>query len=293
MAPLLSPLRYPGSKRRLFQYIKKSLEINNLKPSLYIEPFAGGASVALQLLKENLVGKVILIDKDPWIASFWHEVFFDTDWLINEIRTIDVTIQKWWEFKKSEPTTIREQAITGFFLNRTSFSGILEDRAGPIGGKSQNSKYKIDCRFMREVLIDRIMEASKLRSKVYMVMNCSWDEGVQQVGDLQLQGDLPTINVFMYFDPPFFEEADALYRYYFTNEDHKKLRDYLLELKDKFILSYDSAEQVEALYGHALKNGTNGTQHHNIELLYSLAKISERKRGREVIISNLQQLPLS
>lgn len=43
--------------------------------------------------------------------------------------------------------------------------------------------------------------------------------------------------LFFYFDPPFFEKADDLYRYYFTPEDHTKLRDALLVLTDKWILS--------------------------------------------------------
>jgi len=289
--PLLSPLRYPGSKRRLVGYIKEALELNDLKPSLYIEPFVGGASVALQLMQEDLVEKVVLMDVDPWISGFWYTVFFDTQWLIDKIETIDVTLEKWWEFKNSNPTTKREQALTCFFLNRTSFSGILENRAGPIGGKTQQSQYKIDCRFMREVLINRIKQASLLKDKVIDVMCCSWLEGIDEIRKLQKLGKLPSDNLFLYLDPPFFEEAEALYRHYFTEDDHKGLRDYLLMLNDKFILSYDLAQQVETLYGIALKNGTNGTHHDHIELLYSLAKISERKRGKEVIISNLKQLP--
>jgi DNA adenine methylase len=290
-SPFLSPLRYPGSKRRLIGYIKEALEINGLKPSLYVEPFIGGASVALQLMQEDLVDKVILMDIDPWIASFWQTVFFDTDWLIEQIQTVEVTLEKWWEFKKSKPVSIRDQALTCFFLNRTSFSGILEVKAGPIGGKQQASKYKLDCRFRREVLVERIKQASLFKEKVHSVFSCSWVDGIQQIRNLQGKGMLTSENVFFYFDPPFFEEAEALYRYYFIDEDHRRLRDYLLELSDKFILSYDAAPQVKALYGIALDNGTNGTHQHQVELLYSLAKISERKRGKEVIISNLKQLP--
>jgi DNA adenine methylase len=291
ISSFLSPLRYPGSKRRLICYLKEVLALNNLKPSLYVEPFLGGASVALQLMQEDLVEKVILMDIDPWIASFWHTVFFDTAWLVEQIQTVEVTLDKWWEFKKSKPISTRDQALTCFFLNRTSFSGILEARAGPIGGKQQDSKYKIDCRFNRQVLIERIMEASLLKDKVYAVWDCSWIDGIQKIRELQDKKELSTKDVFFYLDPPFFEEANALYRYYFNSQDHEMLRDSLLELADKFILSYDSAEQVEALYGSALKNGTNGTHHHHVELLYSLAKISERKRGKEVIITNLMQLP--
>ncbi len=290
--PLLSPLRYPGSKRRLLGYLKQALAINNLKPFLYVEPFVGGASVALQLLRDNLVEKVILMDVDPWIASFWQTVFFDTDWLTEQIQTIDVTLNNWHEFKNSDPQTTRDQALTCFFLNRTNFSGILEARVGPLGGKDQKSDNKIDCRFMRNTLISRIIQASQLSDRVHGVWNCSWIEGIARVRREQQNGEIPNSNLFFYFDPPFFEEAEAIYRFYFTSEDHERLRDFLLELTDKFILSYDLAEQVQTLYGSAITNGTNGTHQRDVELLYCLAKISERKRGKEVIISNLPHLPM-
>lgn len=244
--PLLSSLRYPGSKRRLVGYIREALQANELKPSLYVEPFVGGASVALQLMQDGLVSKVILVDRDPWIASFWHTVFFDTDWLVQQVETMEVTLEKWQQFKQSTPTTIRDQALTGFYLNRTSFSGILEAKAGPLGGKSQKSDYKIDCRFPRETLVRRIEQAAAHREKVHAVWNCSWEAGVAKIRDAQQAGNLPTQDVFFYFDPPFFEKAEDLYRFYFVEDDHKALRDFLLRLEDKWILSYDSADQVEA-----------------------------------------------
>jgi DNA adenine methylase len=107
----------------------------------------------------------------------------------------------------------------------------------------------------------------------------------------QKKDNLPKNDLFVYLDPPFFEEAEALYRFYFKDEDHKALRDFLLTLEDKWLLSYDSADQVEVLYGEAIKKGTNGTQHHHVELLYTLASVSERKKAKEVILSNFEKLP--
>lgn len=289
---LLSPLRFPGSKRRLVGYIKDTLAINKIEPSLYIEPFIGGGSVALQLLNDSLIEKAIIMDVDPWIASFWQTVFFDTNWLIDLIQNIDVNLENWYKFKKANPKKTRDQAMTCFYLNRTSFSGILESRVGPIGGKNQRSNYKIDCRFSKDNLISRIQKAAELKEKVYGVWNCSWDEGMQKIRTEQKEGKLTKTNLFYYLDPPFFEEADALYRYYFLEQDHINLRNFLLNLQDKWLLSYDSAEQVQALYGDALKKGMNGTQHHDFELLYTVAQVSKRKKGKEVIISNLEHLPI-
>ena len=291
---LISPLRYPGSKRRLVGYIKEALQINKLRPSLYIEPFVGGGSVAINLLNDNLVERAILVDIDPWIASFWQTVFFDTNWLIEQIETIEVSLEKWYELKHANPSSTRDQALTCLFLNRTSFSGILEKRAGPIGGKKQESDYPIDCRFTqttRKTIIQRIEQISPYADRIYGVWSCSWEEAISKISSEQQTNKLPQKDLFFYLDPPFFEEAEALYRFYFMEEDHGALRDYLLKTEDKWLLSYDSAEQVEILYGEALEKGTNGTQHYDIELIYTIASISKRKKGKEIILSNLDKLP--
>lgn len=289
--PLLSPLRYPGSKRRLAEYIWQALDVNGLKPSLYVEPFVGGGSVALRFLQDESIEQVILMDIDPWVANFWKTVFFHTDWLIEQIESTDVTIEKWKTIKNSSPKTIFEKAWAGFYLNRTSFSGILEKKAGPIGGKEQVSEYKIDCRFPRATLVDRVRKISAFKDKVKAVWCISWEDGIARITHKQKLGDLPKDNLFFYFDPPFFEKADSLYRFYFENRDHVRLRDFLLTLEDKWLLSYDSADQVFALYGDALKHGTNGTRHDHIELLYSVSVMSERRKAKEVVLTNLDRLP--
>ncbi|GIV76590.1 MAG: DNA methyltransferase [Litorilinea sp.] len=291
MSPLLSPLRYPGSKRRLARYIQDVLTHNGLRPSLYIEPFVGGGSVFLQLLQDGMIETAILVDRDPWVASFWKTVFWDTDWLVNQVQTAKISLEEWDRLKRGTPKTTREQAWTCLFLNRTSFSGILEQTAGPLGGRTQSGQYKIDCRFPRQTLAARIQRIATFRDRIIAIKDVSWHEGLRWIQERQSKGELPRHRVFYYFDPPFFEKANALYRFFFTHKDHVHLRDVLLQLTDKWILSYDSAAQVELLYGHALRHRTNGTKKHNIETLYSASIMQERKKGREVILSNLEHLP--
>src|SRR5438270_12640745 len=71
---VLSPLRYPGAKRRLLPYIIDFLRNHDLSPDLFFEPFAGGAGVSLQLLADGLVQSIGLADSDPLVAGFWHTV---------------------------------------------------------------------------------------------------------------------------------------------------------------------------------------------------------------------------
>jgi len=67
----LSPLRYPGAKRLLLPAIRRLLPEH---VDLLVEPFAGGASVALALLDEGRSDRVALGDADPLVAAFWSVV---------------------------------------------------------------------------------------------------------------------------------------------------------------------------------------------------------------------------
>ena len=288
---MISPLRYPGSKKRLSGLICQALNLNQLTPRLYIEPFVGGGSVALYLLEEELVEQVILMDVDPLVASFWYIVFNDTNWLIDQVMTIPITLAQWVEFKRNIPTDQRSQALTCLFLNRTSFSGILEKSAGPLGGYEQLSDYPIDCRFSRPTIVERIQEISQYRDRVIGSWCCSWEEGIQRIHQEQQEGELPTDNLFFYLDPPFFKKAKKLYRFIFSREEHVRLRDFLIGFRSPWLLSYDASEEFEELYGEAIALGTNGTQRQHIELLYTTAIQQNPRTAREVILSNLPHLP--
>lgn len=288
-APLLSPLRYPGSKRRLASHIDEILKLNSREPELFVEPFAGGASVAVRLLQLGSVKQIGLVDLDPIVAAFWRTVFFDTKWLCKEIAKVPVTLPQWEAYRAMKPRSDRTRALICLFLNRTSFSGILNPRAGPIGGYDQRGEYKIDCRFTRETLIDRIQKIAAYRDRVAFVWNKSWDDALEDVRAKQATGELPR-DVFYYFDPPFFEKAEKLYTFYFQNADHVALRDALVAMTDHarepWVLSYDVADHLEELYGDRPEST-------HIELLYSMSGGGGRKMAKEAILSNLPKLPIA
>lgn len=282
--PILSPLRYPGSKRRLAPYIAHALELNDLEPQLFIEPFAGGASVALQLLTEERVDEVGLADADPLVAAFWQTVFRDTDWLVARVHSIRVTLRNWRHFRRAGARSRRERAIACLFLNRTSFSGIMAPDAGPIGGYEQTSEYTLDCRFPRERLIERIRSIAALRDRVAFVWSCSWEDTLARAQQVQRALRLRSRDVFYYFDPPFFEKADSLYAKWFTDDDHVAFRDGVLRLRGaKWLISYDVAPRVHELYGDRVSRLT-------VEQLYSAGSRGLQPQ-REAIITNLAALP--
>ena len=75
----LSPLRYPGGKAKVANFFQKIIVENNLLDGVYIEPYVGGASVALSLLFNEYVSRIIINDKDRSIYAFWYSVLFDTE----------------------------------------------------------------------------------------------------------------------------------------------------------------------------------------------------------------------
>ena len=281
---IMSPLRYPGSKRRLANYISQAIRINCLRPALFVEPFAGGASVALQLLNDGIVDKIGLADLDPLVAAFWEVAFFDTEWLIEQVHSMEITMNQWKWFKHSTLTDPRDKALACLFLNRTSFSGILAPGAGPIGGTKQSSEYKIDCRFPRETLIRRIQSVGSLADRVAFVWNRSWQDTISEIQYMQTNAQSPH-SVFYYLDPPFFEKAERLYTYYFQDDDHKCLKDTISELPAWWILSYDAVNQVKVLYGDS------GADRTHVEVLYSTARSAGNRPAREAIVTNLPRLP--
>lgn len=280
-ASILSPLRYPGAKRRLSGYVAETLRLNSLRPKLLVEPFAGGLSVALQLLNDNLVEKIAIGEKDPLVASFWKVVFRDSEWLIDEIKKASVTVEQWDYFKKNSFKTNRERALACIFLNRTSFSGIMAPKAGPIGGRNQDSEYKIDCRYNVKTLAKRIRQAAALSKRVLFVDRADWRQTIAKAEKLEYKQN----EVFYFLDPPFFNKAENLYTHYFDKGSHRELHNSLMKLRQPWLLSYDKADSIIEMYSH------NGYGPRHIDILYSIGPSGSRPKTQEVVITNIATLP--
>ena len=89
----LSPLRYPGGKTQVYEFVRELIELNG--SLTYIEPYMGGMGIALKLLLNNNVQKIMVNDYDKAIYAFWYSVLNYTDYLINLIETTPITIEEW------------------------------------------------------------------------------------------------------------------------------------------------------------------------------------------------------
>ena len=131
-----SPLRYPGGKSRLIDFMKSIIEQNNLKGGTYIEPFSGGAAIALALAIDGYMKRVVINDYDRSIYAFWHSILYYTDAFIDKIRNTPLSIDEWYTQRQiqqnKQNVDLFDLGFSTFFLNRTNRSGVL--KAGVIGG---------------------------------------------------------------------------------------------------------------------------------------------------------------
>jgi DNA adenine methylase len=278
----LSPLRYPGSKKKIASYLYSILKHNNLTPSIFVEPFVGGGNVALNFVFNGIVDKAIIADKDKLIYSFWLFALKKPAYLIDFIKRIRVNLNSFYKYKSIAKNSSRcknsELAEACIFLNRTSFSGILNDQAGPIGGVKQKSDYKINCRFNKKRLIKKIKLISALNKKI-IVLPYDWRKTIAYVNKLRKKETLDSNQIFFYFDPPFYNKAAALYRCSFDNNAHKQFSKKLMKLKHNWVLSYDNADEIKKLYS---KN-----KYMHIDMPYSINSHA-KKIKKELIITSLK-----
>jgi DNA adenine methylase len=269
----MSPLRYPGGKGKLAQFLAAFILENELHGCDLVEPFCGGAGGTLPLLEAGIVNSLVINDINIGLAALWRSILENTDELIYLIESCKVDMSNWLYYKeiynKPEDFSNLELGFATFFLNRTNRSGMFH--AGPIGGKSQNGNYLLDCRFNKVNLIKRIANIANLGDRITFRS----DDANDVINSSEK-------NSFIYIDPPYVKEGRNIYsRYSFNNEEHKRLAKTIKSKSKYWLLSYDDVPMIHELY--------SGTGINVIELSYVMNKA---KVGRELLIaSSLLSMP--
>jgi len=266
-----SPLRYPGGKGKLASFIKLILKENLLIEGQYVEPFAGGASIALDLLINEYVSDIHINDIDFNIYSFWYSVLNFTEELCKKIVDTEISVDEWQKQKNiylnKDEYSILEVGFSAFYLNRTNRSGILN--AGIIGGLKQKGKWKLDARFNKRELINRIQSIATYKNRI----NLYNEDALILIKKLYKK--LPRKTLF-YLDPPYFEKGKDLYINFYNYDDHKNISILLKSLKNQYwIISYDNVSPIRYLYNNFRQK------------VYSLNYFAGgASKGSEVIIFN-------
>ncbi|PPT86000.1 DNA methyltransferase [Xanthomonas arboricola pv. zantedeschiae] len=237
-----SPLRYPGGKTQLSGFVIELMRANSLFCGTYVEPFAGGAGIAWKLLLEDYASEVVINDIDPSVYSFWACVLRHTDDLCERIERTEITIEEWRrqrELQNSSRPRILDLGFSTLFLNRTNRSGIL--KAGVIGGLSQDGNYRLDCRFNKKDLIQKIRRIAMYRDQVKLYREDALDF-LKKLPKRTPETSL--INI----DPPYYKKGPELYCSFYTHDDHVRLARGVRRLRRPWMLTYDDAPQIVELY---------------------------------------------
>ena len=271
-----SPLRYPGGKTKLYKYTKELIRLNNLSGCTYVEPFAGGCGLSLQLLYDNVVSKLVLNDIDTSIYSFWNTVLNNASELCKKIQTTEVTIDEWKLQKniqnKEDIVTEFELAYSTLFLNRTNRSGIIS--AGPIGGYEQTGNYTLDCRFNKKDIINKIMKISSNKKKIHFY-NLDAEIFIKNIVSRQKQ------KTFIFLDPPYFAKGPELYTNFYNEDNHTSLRNTTSKINKHWIVTYDNVNKIKELYSDY------HIEEYNIN--YSAQKVY---KGKEIMIYSKKIAPI-
>ena len=243
MPATVSPLRYPGGKTKFYTYVREILSCNDMLGETYIEPFAGGAGLALKLLLNEDVSRIVINDFDPAIYSFWHSVLYETEAFCELIENAILTTNQWnlqhsiyLKSDTSDPLTL---GFATFYLNRTNISGVV--KGGMIGGQGQNGKYGLDARFNRQTLIEKIKTIASHKEQI-VLLNLDARELLQP---RQLR---KFYKIFINLDPPYVKKGAQLYKNAFSESDHRELCELVKQCRRKWIVTYDVCPLVADLY---------------------------------------------
>ena len=264
-----SPLRYPGGKTKYAEMLRWIIENNNLSGCSYAEPFAGGAGAAISLLLGNHVKDIWLNDFDKAIYSFWKAMLSNTDEFIAKIRSTRISIPEWKRQKQiylEKGDNCFDLGFATFYLNRCNRAGIL--LANPVGGMKQDGADRMDARFNKRGLIEKITKIAVKRDRI-KVFN---DDALDFVFKINKSRE----SVLVYFDPPYYQKGELLYLNHYKPEDHQALRDSILSCRHSWILSYDDKPEILELY--------SSVPSYRRSLQYS---ISTPSKGSELIVSHL------
>jgi DNA adenine methylase len=241
----VTPLRYPGGKSKLTGFVRTLLEKNDLAGGAYVEPFAGGASIAISLLLTDHIANAHINDLDLSIYAFWHSVLHETEALCRLIRNKRISVAEWQrqQLVQRQPDShdLLELGFSTFFLNRTNRSGIVCS-GGMIGGVSQKGKWKLGARFNKRELVQRIERIASLQNRITI-----HHEDAEHL----LQHLLPLVpkKTLVYLDPPYYVKGERrLYANFYQHSDHERIARIMRRTETPWLVSYDDQPEIRELY---------------------------------------------
>lgn len=240
-----TPLRYPGGKGKLSEFVKGVLQKNDLVDGEYCEPYAGGAGVALELLMHEYVTRIHINDISRPLYALWSSILTMPDEFSRKIRDATLSVRAWDRQKRifghPDEHDELELGFAAFYLNRTNRSGILN--GGIIGGRAQTSEWGIDARYNAKDLAARVEAIASMRDRIKLYNKDAADFLANMVPDLPQR-------TLVYLDPPYFVKGAKLYIDHYKAKDHAAIAKLVRRIKPQaWMVSYDDVPEIRALYG--------------------------------------------
>lgn len=263
-----SPFRYAGGKF----YARKLIIEHIPEHSHYTEPFAGGASI---FFAKSKVERNWLNDIDPDVINCYKIIRDYPKDLIDRLKDESATKERHTYYKKEyKPQNELDRAVRWFYLNRTSYSGIMN---------YQNCFWGYGDKFsMRPENWPRNILRTSFKLQDVRLTSLDFERVIEEASD----------DSFLFIDPPYFNaDQDKFYQYPFKREDHYRLNRILKEHKHRirFLITYDNSTEVKDLYEWA-------TEIHEKEWNYTINRTDDQKngsnkrgnryKGREIFIVN-------
>lgn len=251
--PINSPFRYAGGK-----FYARNLILEHIPPhSYYIEPFAGGASI---FFAKSKVTNSWLNDIDKVLINTYLIIRDRSEELIEFLTGEEATKEKHTYYKNEFiPKNKLEEAARWFYLNRTSYSGIM---------KPQNCFWGYGDKYsMRPENWPRNIRRTCEKLQNVEITCFDFEQVINAVPD----------GAFLFVDPPYFNaDQDKFYVHSFSRDDHYRLCGVLREHKDriKFLITYDNSPEIRELYEWA-------TKIHDKEWNYTINRTDDQKNGQK------------
>jgi len=237
--PQRSPFRYPGGKTWFVPTFRQWMARLYPRPTMLVEPFAGGGIISLTALFENMVEKVVMVELDDEIAAVWESIVNgEAEWLANRVLTFDLTKETVIRELKKTPNTQREKAFQTILKNRTFHGGILAEGSGFLK-YGENGK-GIRSHWYPETLARRFLNLNHVAGRI----DFRFGDAFEVMQEFAINQDA------VYFvDPPYTaggkKAGKRLYKHY--DLDHECLFTVCESLKGDFLMTYDNAEEVKRM----------------------------------------------
>ena len=236
------PAAVPRREGRLAGFFGDVIDRLGIEHATYVEPYAGGAGAGVALLRRDAVQRLVINDIDPAVRCFWASVTGQPSQFAALVADVPLDVDEWRRQKEiyraadeADPLAL---GFAFFYLNRTNRSGILN--AGPIGGVGQDGNYKIDARFNRDQLTERVTAIGLLASRITVLGMDGMSVVHRYVADSA---------AFVYIDPPYVDMGGSLYLNAFTHRDHADLAGKLDRQQDgNWVVTYDPSDFIRQLY---------------------------------------------